>query len=233
MFLHLTYNDIVWRLLSAFVGAFIIGMDRGEHGRAVGLRTTILVCLAACIAMLQSNSLLELTGRDKDSFVVIDVMRMPLGILSGMGFIGGGAILRKDKMIAGVTTAATLWYMTVIGLCFGGGQLLLGWAGIAIAIIVLRALKWMEKSLPRDVNASLVVLFDTKEIEESRLHNVLTTAKIKTRSITVCDEPAIGSRQLKWLIEWDGNNGAASVPEFVDKLRHLPGLRRVEWSPTS
>ena len=53
-------------------------------------------------------------------------MRLPLGILTGVGFIGGGAILKKGGSITGVTTAATLWIATVIGLCLGGGQLALG-----------------------------------------------------------------------------------------------------------
>jgi len=54
---------------------------------------------------------------------VMDLMRLPLGILTGVGFIGGGAIFKKGDLVTGVTTAATLWMVTVIGLCLGGGQL--------------------------------------------------------------------------------------------------------------
>jgi putative Mg2+ transporter-C (MgtC) family protein len=81
-----------------------------EHAKAAGLRTTILVCMAASVAMLQMNYLLPLTGHASDSFVTNDLMRLPLGILTGVGFIGGGAILRRGSLIVGVTTAATLWY---------------------------------------------------------------------------------------------------------------------------
>jgi putative Mg2+ transporter-C (MgtC) family protein len=56
----------------------------------------------------------------------LDLMRLPLGILTGMGFIGGGAILRRENFVTGVTTAATLWFVTVIGLCFGVGRFRLG-----------------------------------------------------------------------------------------------------------
>jgi MgtC family len=72
--------------------------------------------------MLQVNYLLTLSGRSSDSFVMNDLMRLPLGILTGVGFIGGGAILRRRDIAVGVTTAATLWFVTVMGLCFGGGQ---------------------------------------------------------------------------------------------------------------
>ena len=66
------------------------------------------------------------TGKPTDSFVTLDLMRLPLGILTGMGFIGAGAILKKGDIVLGVTTATTLWFVTVLGLCFGGGQWILG-----------------------------------------------------------------------------------------------------------
>src|SRR5215470_7526905 len=91
-----------------------------------GLRTTLLVCLAASVAMIEANLLLPLTGKPSDSFVQLDVMRLPLGILSGMGFLRAGAIIRRPDLVMGVTTAATLWMVTVVGLCFGGGQFVLG-----------------------------------------------------------------------------------------------------------
>jgi putative Mg2+ transporter-C (MgtC) family protein len=104
----LTWPDLVIRLVCTLIAGAIIGYDRGEHGKAAGLRTTVLVCMAASVAMLQMNYLLPLAGRSSDSFVTNDLMRLPLGILTGVGFIGGGAILRRGSLIVGVTTAATL-----------------------------------------------------------------------------------------------------------------------------
>ena len=77
-------------------------------------------------------------------------MRLPLGILTGMGFIGGGAILRKGTAIQGITTAATLWSSTVIGLCFGGGQLALGVTALTLAMLVLTVFSWVESRLPHE-----------------------------------------------------------------------------------
>ena len=68
---------------------------------------------------------------------MMDLMRLPLGILSGMGFIGAGAIFRRGDAVVGVTTAATLWFVTVMGLCFGAGQLPLGAAMLAVGLGVL------------------------------------------------------------------------------------------------
>src|SRR5215467_14403800 len=130
MALALTWHDVALRLALSVVAGAVLGIDRGEHGRPAGLRTTLLVCLAAAVAMIQTNLLLGTAGKTGSSFAVLDLMRLPLGILTGMGFIGGGAILRRDNMVMGVTTAATLWFVTVLGLCFGGGQIGLGMAGL-------------------------------------------------------------------------------------------------------
>ena len=89
-------------------------------------------------------------------------MRLPLGILSGMGFIGAGVILRKGDFILGVTTAATLWFVTVIGLCFGGGQIGLGVVGAAVGIFVLLILNWVEQLMPRDRQGSLALTSTTE-----------------------------------------------------------------------
>src|SRR5579863_6917655 len=123
---HIGWLKIAVRLALTVIAGLLIGYNRTEHGKAAGLRTTVLVCLAASVAMIQVNLLLPTAGRATDSFVMNDLMRLPLGILTGVGFIGGGVILRRDDIIVGVTTAATLWLVTVVGLCFGGGQLGLG-----------------------------------------------------------------------------------------------------------
>src|SRR5580700_3335317 len=110
---NLVWSEIAIRLLCTIVAGGLIGFNRGEHGRPAGLRTTMLVSLAACLSMIQVNLLLPMAGKPPTSFVVMDLMRLPLGILSGMGFIGGGAILRRGNFVIGVTTAATLWFVTV------------------------------------------------------------------------------------------------------------------------
>src|SRR6202044_1527568 len=113
------------------------------------------VALAACVSMMQANLLMDSNGKPGDSYVVLDLMRLPLGILSGMGFIGAGAILRRGDMVLGVTTAATLWFVTVIGLCFGGGQIALGLAGLASGVAILAGLRHFERHMKQDQQGTL------------------------------------------------------------------------------
>jgi putative Mg2+ transporter-C (MgtC) family protein len=154
------WGDICTRLLLTLIAGAVIGFNRGARGHAAGLRTTMLVCLAASVAMIQMNILLTVSGKTPASFSVMDIMRLPLGILTGVGFIGGGAILRKGDLVTGVTTAATLWLVTVIGLCLGGGQLVLGTATTVLGVITLWGLKWIDLAIPREHRAMMTVTAD-------------------------------------------------------------------------
>jgi putative Mg2+ transporter-C (MgtC) family protein len=135
----------------------VIGYNREARSHAAGLRTTMLVGLAASVVMIQANLLLPLTGKTPESFGVMDLMRLPLGVLTGVGFIGGGAILKRGRAITGVTTAATLWVMTAVGLCFGGGQIGLALAATALSVFTLWALRAVDAWMPREQRASLII----------------------------------------------------------------------------
>ncbi len=132
----LHWTDVALRLTLTVVAGLALGYNRSEHGKAAGMSTLVLVCLAASVAMLQVNILLPMTGRAANLFVMNDLMRLPLGILTGVGFIGAGAILRRGSLVIGITTAATLWLGTVIGLCLGGGQIALGGAATVPGLVL-------------------------------------------------------------------------------------------------
>jgi len=108
MLTHIQWTDVALRLALTVLAGLAIGYDRSEQGKAAGMRTTLLVCLAASVATIQVNLLLPTEGRASDSFVMNDLMRLPLGILTGIGFVGGGAILRRDNIVTGVTTSRDL-----------------------------------------------------------------------------------------------------------------------------
>lgn len=156
--LHPTWQDIAIRLALTLIAGAMIGLNREARGHAAGFRTTILVGLAAAITMIQANILLSVGGKAPDSFAMMDILRFPLGVLTGVGFIGGGAILKRGNLVTGVTTAATLWVITAIGLCFGGGQLGVGIAGTVLAAFTLWVLKRVDQRIAREHRAELAVL---------------------------------------------------------------------------
>src|SRR6202012_2822748 len=157
MLLSPGWTDIAIRLALTMLAGALIGFNRGARGHAAGFRTTILVGLAASVAMIQTNLLLPVSGKTAESFAVMDLMRLPLGILTGVGFIGGGTILKKGDLVTGVTTTATLWGGARVGLCLGGGQLILGMVATGLAVITLWILKWIDVIIPREHRARLTV----------------------------------------------------------------------------
>src|SRR5579872_7251906 len=169
----LPWPEILQRLVLTLFAGTLIGLNRWERGRAAGLRTTLLVSLAASIAMIQTNLLLGTVGKAPNSFIVMDLMRLPLGILSGMGFIGAGAIVRRDDLVLGVTTAATLWFVTVLGLCFGGGQIALGLVSLALGMIILWLLKWAEELMHRERRATLILTSSIEGPSDEEVRNSL------------------------------------------------------------
>lgn len=176
-----SWTDIAIRLALTMLAGAIIGLNRGARGHAAGFRTTILVTLAASVAMIQANILLTSGGKTPDSFSVMDIMRLPLGILTGVGFIGGGTIVRKGDLVTGVTTAATLWLVTVIGLCLGGGQLVLGVVATLLAVITLWILRWVDRIIPREHRARVVVAGDSSWQVLEDLPRALSAVKCRAR----------------------------------------------------
>jgi len=115
--------------------------------------------------MIQAKILLPVDGKTDGSFATLDLMRMPLGILTGVGFIGGGAILKKGSSIRGLTTAATLWIATTIGLSFGGGQIFLGIIGTFLGSATLVGLSWIERNMTHRREAKLIIATNAVESE--------------------------------------------------------------------
>ncbi len=153
-----SWIDIVVRLAAALVAGAVIGLNRERGGHAAGFRTCILVSLAACVSMIQANHLLSTSVEANGS---MDILRFPLGVLTGVGFIGGGAILRRGNIATGVTTAATLWLATVIGLSFGGGQIITGIAATILAWLVLSPFKRLDRQVPQIHKASIKIVTPT------------------------------------------------------------------------
>lgn len=221
-------SDVALRLFCAFAAGTIIGYNRGEQGKAAGLRTTLLVCLAATVAMLQLNYLLTLAGRSPDSFVINDLMRLPLGILTGVGFIGAGAILRRRNLVVGVTTAATLWYVTVVGLCFGGDQIALGWIATAIGCIVLWAMKPLEKFMVTEHDAKLTLAMDQSGPAEHEIRSLLHQSGIEVMAVDL----AVGKnlREYTFRVRELGRRSCNTVPSVVEELALRPGVCALHWS---
>jgi putative Mg2+ transporter-C (MgtC) family protein len=225
----LTWQQIALRLALSIIAGGLIGFDRGEHGHAAGLRTTLLVCLASAVAMIQANLLLATAGKTADSFVTFDVMRLPLGILTGMGFIGGGAILRRDGFVLGVTTAATLWFVTVVGLCFGGGQINLGLAAFALGLIVLSGLRWFDYRMKQERHGSLHLVTASEEPQQETIREIMQKAGYKISISSAAYFNQTKQRELDFSLQWRGSPQNSDLPSFLKDLLRDPHIFSAQW----
>src|SRR3954469_25907750 len=100
----------------------VIGYERDVHRRPVGLRTHLIVAMTAATFMVISSQFVYWQHYAKDDFVSVDGSRIAASVVSGIGFLAGGAILRTGLTIQGLTTAAGLWLVTAIGMCAGAGM---------------------------------------------------------------------------------------------------------------
>jgi len=229
---HPSLTDVALRLVLTLAAGALIGFNRRQRGHAAGLRTTMLVSLAAAVAMVLANTLLATSGKTEHSFATTDVMRLPLGVLSGMGFIGAGSIMRRGDAISGVTTAATLWAVTMIGLCFGAGELGLGGATTALVWLVLCALKRYELMLESEQKASLVLRLATLEPDEASLVSLLRGEGIHAAYIKGAYDAAQGACEVTYELRWRALAGGGS-PAVIARLLALPNVRGVSWNGAS
>ena len=144
-----TFFDNLWPIVGAVVAGGVIGLEREWRGRAAGFRTHILVSLASALLMLAAMSQADWAFRAlPNENIVTDPTRMAHGVLTGIGFLCAGVIFRTGFSIHGLTTAASLWITSAIGLLFGAGLYGLGVAGTAVTAVILIGLRLISKNLP-------------------------------------------------------------------------------------
>ena len=215
-----SWTDIAIRLALTMLAGAIIGLNRGARGHAAGFRTTILVGLAASVAMIQANILLQLSGKTPESFSVMDLMRLPLGILTGVGFIGGGTIIKKGDIVVGVTTAATLWLVTVIGLCLGGGQLILGMVATALAVITLWLLQWVDVMIPREHRARLIITSDASWSTLDEVSRIVGPMRCRAHFQERKLDPESQKADYTFELGWRRPEHATPPMDFLVALEH-------------
>ncbi len=134
------YIEITVKLLLALVAGGLIGLQREFNHNSAGFRTHMLVCLGACIAML-TNEFLYFHFPDSG----VDVSRMGSYVVSGIGFLGAGAIIKDGISVRGLTTAAGLWVVACLGIAIGAGYYYVAIVSAILIIIILSLFKMIEK----------------------------------------------------------------------------------------
>jgi putative Mg2+ transporter-C (MgtC) family protein len=225
----LDLREVLTRIGFAMVAGLILGLERESHGRAAGLKTTILACVASCLAMILSEDFYRESLNQAGTVMRPDRARLAAGILTGIGFLGAGAIIRQGTLVRGVTTAAVLWFITILGLAFGSGHLLIGVIGTLIAIFALFALPHMEQHVKKDYYVTITVVLGLNGIGDDEIRARLEGMGVRVQRLFFDYDLAACNRTLNWEVKMRRNDVYSITREVVENLRACPGVLRVKW----
>ncbi len=225
----LDVKTVLIRIAFAMAAGLTLGLERESHGRAAGLKTTILACVASCLAMIISENLYRETITGATSGFRPDRARLAAGILTGIGFLGAGAIIRQGTLVRGVTTAAVLWFITILGLSFGSGHIAVGVLGTCIAIFALYAMPHMESRIKKDFYCSVSVMLGLNGISDEEIRGRLEVAGVKVQRISYDYDLAGQRRTLQCEIKLRRNDVSTLSRQVVSSLTACPGVIRVTW----
>ena len=137
-------------VLAALAAGSLIGIERSFRSRPAGFRTHALVCVSSALLMLAAVHQMEWMGPYAPAEVVrIDPVRMAHGVLTGIGFLCGGVIFREGFSVHGMTTAASLWMTSALGVLFGVGFYELAVPGTVLALAVVAGFRFIDERLPQ------------------------------------------------------------------------------------
>ncbi|MBI5665675.1 MAG: MgtC/SapB family protein [Nitrospirae bacterium] len=175
-------HEILLRLvLGAFIGG-IIGFEREIHGRAAGFRTQLIVCVAAVLIMVTSENY-YFHIHNLDASLRIDPARISAGALIGIGFLGSGVIIKSGYAVRGLTTAASIWIVSAIGLAIGGGLYFEGLVTTAITIIALIVLRIIERRI-KTLRFKKIMISAPADINvEEKIMSVLSSFNFHVHSV--------------------------------------------------
>jgi putative Mg2+ transporter-C (MgtC) family protein len=153
------HREALERLVIALVLGGLIGLERSYHGRPAGFRTHALVCLSTSLLMLLSTFGLRWMPDALQARITLDPTRMAQGIMTGIGFLGAGAIMRDGLSVRGLTTAASIWVTASIGILVGIGFYFPALLTAVLTLGTLSLFRWIERLIPAQFNAHLRVCF--------------------------------------------------------------------------
>ncbi|MGH8669762.1 MAG: MgtC/SapB family protein [Burkholderiales bacterium] len=168
------YFEITFRLVAALFAGGLIGLERSHRGRPAGFRTHALVCLASSLLMLVTVYESHWFPAAGGTRVTLDPTRLAQGIMTGIGFVGAGAIIKEGFSVRGLTTAASIWITAAIGILTGIGFYLAAAIGTLLALGTLSLFRWVEARVPTESYASFVVRFKRgAEISEADVRTLV------------------------------------------------------------
>jgi putative Mg2+ transporter-C (MgtC) family protein len=178
------YPEITVRLVIALVCGGLVGLERSYHARPAGFRTHTLVCLASAALMLVTvyeNRWFDPSGLGR---VAVDPTRMAQGIMTGIGFLGAGVIMKEGLSVRGLTTAASIWITAALGILVGIGFYFAAALTLVLTLGTLSAFRWIESKMPSQEYAQFIVRFPREAmISEQQLKDLVMSLQFTVANL--------------------------------------------------
>ncbi len=173
---------ILQRLFLAVLAGGIIGLERAIHGREAGFRTHTLVCVSSSLLMILMSFQWQLIPEQYIDTIRTDPTRMAQGIMTGIGFLGAGVIIKEGLTVRGLTTAASIWMTAAIGIVIGMGFYEPAMYSTLITVVTLSMFRWIETKIPSMKYAQLSVRFlrSNQYADEDSLRGLIKEHGIKS-----------------------------------------------------
>jgi putative Mg2+ transporter-C (MgtC) family protein len=214
---------VIFRLVLAAVLSGLIGFEREFHGRAAGFRTHILLCIGSTLVMLTSMHMFDIYS----SRVPIDPARIAAGVITGIGFLGAGAIMHYRSSVRGLTTAASLWVVAGGGLAVGSGMYLGAIVTTLLTLISLMLFSRLEHTMIRKDWYRTIVI-DTKDgIEQLKtIREILSEYRTEITDFEVDHAKDGVNMILKLGLKfYESRYG----DQIVNEISGLAGVKSVKW----
>jgi len=210
--------EIFLRLAAALVAGGIIGYERERDSQPAGLRTHMILALGAALVMILSVNIGIKFGSDP--------ARLAAQVVSGVGFLGAGAILRFGFNVKGLTTASTLWTTAMVGMAIGYGYYLVSLFAVVITIIVLTLVERFEKKFVR-VNVIRTVVVDVHEREGILREVRKTISKMADALLAFSVQKSVKNKHMRFEIvaRFNRNEKLEDMLEVISSIEGVKGIK--------
>jgi Uncharacterized membrane protein len=210
------------RLFLSFLAGGIIGVERESKRQPAGLRTHILICVGSTLLMLLSIYIPQRFFDMKNG----DPGRIAAQVVSGIGFLGAGAILKLGNNIKGLTTAASIWVSAGIGLAIGAGLYVPSFITLGIILVALLLLDVVERQFfPPERTKMINLYFNGTSVDTKKIRKILTEHDIKIQSIDVVQEIKKELVQVNVLIRIPVT---VNIPQLYKDIRGLSDIYKIK-----
>ncbi len=221
-------GELFLRLTLACILGGVIGYERQSRRKSAGLRTNILVCLGSCLIMVLSEALYQnVEGRTN-----ADPARLAAQVVSGIGFLGAGAIMKEGLTVTGLTTAACLWVVAGVGLAVGSGHYSAALFATALVFGTLGALSRLDEWVKHERNLFLTIQTTDRPGQLMHINSCLEDLQLKVRGVKVKadeDEVAQMKEDGTLYIELEiYNHGGLKSMVVVDSVKKIDGVLSVD-----